>query len=337
MELNTISLSDFVRNAEIMWLKGLDTVQMNARNSGLFRVEPVAQNTGNTREYTEIDLENYAKRKAEGAQSERARIQQGYTKIAKLRRIALDIGITYEMRTQNKYSEVVSRLTNLGALAARRMELDLSHRISFGTATSYVDMDGETVDTTVSNGLSLFNVAHTVRGSGITYRNRLAGNGAFSKSTLEGIETLCVEETINQFGEKMAIPYDILFSTDDPNTVNTMYTELKSMASTTLTTNEGVINVNRGKYRHVMLPLVATDNLGNVDGTKADYWGLASSMFTSAYLGMHEEPRLKTPPADGNNAEEFSTDDWNFGTRAGYFICVVSGAWVKFSSGDGVG
>jgi len=335
MELNTISLPDFVRNAEIMWLKGLDSVAMNARNSGLFRVEPVAQNTGNTRDYTEIDLENYAKAKPEGAQSERARVQQGYTKIAKLKRIALDIGITYEMRTQNKYTEVVSRLTNLGMLAARRMELDLSHRITFGTATSYVDMDGETVDLTTGDGLSLFNTAHTVRGSATTYRNRLAGNAAFSRASLEGIETLCVEETINQFGEKMAIPYDILWSTDDPNTVNTMYTELASLSSTTLETNQGVVNVNRGKYRHVMLPLVATDNLGNVDGTKATYWGLASSMYSSAYLGMHEEPRLKTPPADGNSAEEFSTDDWNFGTRAGYFICIVSGVWIKFSSGDG--
>jgi hypothetical protein len=335
MELNTITLSDFVRNAQIMFLKGLDTVEMNARNSGLFRVEPVPQNTGNTREYSEIDLENYAKKKGQGAQAERARVQQGYTKIATLKRIALDIGITYEMRTQNKYQEVVSRLTNLGSLAARRIELDLSHRITFGQATSYVDMDGDTVDISVGDTLSLFNAAHTVRGSATTYRNQLSGNAAFSKTALEGMEKLVVEETINQFGEKMAMPFDVIFSTDDPNTVNTIRTELVSTASTTVETNSGVVNVNRAKYRHVILPLVATDASGNVDSTKATYWGLASTMFTSAYLGMHEEPRLKTPPTDGNNAEEFSTDDWNFGTRAGYFICIVSGNWIKFSEGDG--
>jgi hypothetical protein len=335
MELNTITLSDFVRNAQILFLKGLDTVMMNARSSGLFRVEAVPQNTGNTREYSEIDLENYAKKKGEGAQSERARVQQGYTKVATLKRIALDIGITYEMRTQNKYQEVVARLTNLGALASKRIELDLSHRITFGQATSYVDMDGDTVDISVGDGLSLFNAAHTVRGAATTYRNQLSGNAAFSKSSLEGMEKLIVEETINQFGEKMAMPFDIIFTTDDPNTVNTVRTELQSTASTTAETNSGVVNVNRAKYRHVMLPLVATDAYGNVDSTKAKYWGLASSMFTSAYLGMHEEPRLKTPPAEGNNAEEFSTDDWTFGTRAGYFVCIVSGNWIKFSEGDG--
>jgi hypothetical protein len=212
MELNTITLSDFVRNAQILFLKGVDTVAMNARNSGMFRIEPVPQNTGNTREYTEIDLENYAKAKSEGAQSERARVQQGYSKIATLKRVALDIGITYEMRTQNKYQEVVARLTNLGMLAAKRMELDMSHRITFGTATSYVDMDGVTVDLTTGDGLSLFNAAHTVRGAATTYRNILSGNPAFSKTSLEGIEKLVVEETINQFGEKMAMPFDILFS-----------------------------------------------------------------------------------------------------------------------------
>jgi len=335
MELSTLSLADFVRNAEIMWLKGLDQIPQIMRSSGLYRVEPVAQNTGNTREYSEIDLENYAKKKSEGAQAERAKVQQGYTKIARLKRIAMDIGITYEMRTQNKYSDVVARLTNLGALTARRMELDLVHRFAFGTASSYVDMDGDTVDLTVGDGLPLFHTAHTVRGSAITYRNQLAGNPAYSKAALEGMETLVVEETINQFGEKMAIPFDVIWSSDDPNTVNTILTDLKSMSSTTIETNSGVINVNQGKYRHIIMPLLATDNNGSVDGTKATYWGLASTMFTSAYLGVHEEPRLKTPPADGNSAEEFSTDDWNFGTRAGYFICIVSGNWIKFSEGDG--
>jgi len=335
MELNTVTLSDFVKNAQIIFLRAMDTVQMNARGSGMFMVESVPQNTGNTRDYTEIDLENYAKAKREGAQSERARVQQGYTKIARLKRIALDIGITYEMRTQNKYQEVVSRLTNLGMLAAHRIELDLSHRITFGQAVSYTDMDGDTVDISTGDGLSLFNAAHTVRGSALTYRNQLAGNPAFSRTALEGMETLIVEDTINQFGEKMAIPFDVIFTTDDPNTVNTVRTELNSTATTVVDQNSGVVNVNQTKYRHVMLPLVATDAFGNVDSTKAKYWGLASTMATNAHLGMHEEPRLKTPPTEGNNAEEFSTDDWNFGTRAGYFICIVTGTWIKFSEGDG--
>jgi len=334
MELSTLNLGDFIKNAAILFLKGADSVAQMARTSGMFRVETVPQNTGNTREYSEIDLEQYARKKGQGDQTQRAKVQQGYTKVASLKRIGMEIGITYEMRTQNKYTEVGARLTNLGMLPTRRIELDMVHRLTFGTAGSYVDMDGDTVDTSMGDGLSLFHTAHTVRGAASTYRNRLAGNAAFSKSALEGMEKLVVEETINQFGEKMTMPFDIIWSSDDPNTVNTIMTELNSTASTTVQLNQGVVNVNRGKYKHVIFPLLATDAFGNKNSAKATYWGLASSMFTSAYLGMHEEPRLKSP-SEGSNAEEFSTDDWNFGTRAGYFVCIVSGNWIKMSSGDG--
>jgi len=58
-------------------------------------------------------------------------------------------------------------------------------------------------------------------------------------------------------------------------------------------------------------------------------------MMSTAYLGVHEEARLKTPPAEGKSNEEFSTDDWTFGTRGGYMIVIVSASWISFSSGDG--
>lgn len=333
MELNSISLSDFVRNAQILFMKGAEGVPAVARTSGLFRVESVPANSGNTREYSEIDLEEYAATKGQSDQASRARVQQGYSKTATLVRFAKDIGISYEMRTQNKYPEVIARLTNLGALAMNRMELDLQHRITFGASTSYTNLDGQTVDVTVGNTLALFSTAHTVRGASTTYRNILANNPVLARGSLEAMEKLVVEETINQFGEKKVAPFDILWTTDDPNTVNTARELLRSTASVSAP-NAGVNNVYQGKYKHVILPRVATTAAGAVDSTKAKYWGLASTMMTSAYLGVHEEPRLKTP-ADGNNGEEFSTDDWNFGVRAGYFICVVSGQWIKVSKGDG--
>lgn len=333
MELNISNLSDFVKNAKILFLKGLDSVQMVARNSGLFRMDPVAQNTGNTREYSEIDIQQYARRKGQSAQAERARVVQGYSKIGQLYRVASDIGISYEMRTQNKYPEVIAKLTNLGSLASRRLELDLSHRIGFGTATAYTDMDGVSVDVTVGDGLALFSTVHTLKGSSSTFRNILANNPSFSKGALEGMEKLVVEQTLNHLGEKVTLSHDILFSTDDPNTVNLIKEHLKSTASPDAI-NSGVMNVNFAKYKHVILPLLATTATGAVDTTKAKYWGLASSMGSQAFLGMAEEPRLKTP-SEGNNGEEFSTDDWNFGVRAGWFIVIAGANWVKISKGDG--
>lgn len=330
MELNIAGLSDFVRNAEILFLKGLDSVPMAARNSGIFRIDNLADHKGNTKEYSEIDLEEYAEIKGEGDQASRARVQQGYSKVGTLYRISKDIGITYEMRHYNKYIDVVARLTNLGSMASKRMELDLSHRITFATATSYTSKEGNTIDVSVGDTLALASTAHTVRGSSTTFRNRLANNPVFSKGALEGMEQMIIENSINQFGEKVTIPYDIIWSTDDANTCNTIKEFLKSTASPDAL-NAGVVNVNQGKYKHVILPLVATTASGAVDSTKAKYWGLASSMNSQAFLGINEEPHMK--PTDGNI--EFSTEDLNMGCSAGYFIVIPGARFFAFSSGDG--
>lgn len=333
-DLNTITLSDFVRNAQIKFLQGSDSVKMAMRESGIFRVEDVPQNTGNVREYTEIDLEQYASIKPEGEAHARAKVQQGYSKIAKIQRVSKEIGITIEMRTQNKYTEVVSRLTNLGSLAPNRMELDMSHRIGFGTATTYTNQEGMSVDISMGDTLALFSTAHTVRGTTTTYRNRLANNPQLSRGSLEAMEQIVVQETINQFGQKKSVPFDVLFTTDDPNTINTARELLRATAGVSAP-NAGVPNVYQAKYTHVILPLVATDANGNVDSTKAKYWGLVSTMMSQAFLGMHEAPHLQTPEI-GNNGEDFSTQDWKFAVSAGYFVCVVSGIWIKASTGDGV-
>ena len=333
MELNTISLSVFTRLAGVIFGRAVDMVEMNARTSGLFLIEAVPENSGNIRDWTEIDLELYANRKTEGDQAARARVQLGYNKTGTVARFAKDVGITYEMRRFNKYPDVVRRLTNLAQMPIRRQELDLSHRVGFGTATSYTDKDGVSVDISVGDALSLFNTAHTLRGSSTTYRNRLAGNPQLSKGALEGIERLVAEETLNQFGEKLTVSFDLLWTTDDPSTVNTALEYLRSVAAPDFA-NAGVENVYKGKYKHVKLPLVPTLAAGTVDNTKRRYWGIASSMISDAHLGVWEEPHLKNP-ADLNAGEEFSTDDWNFGVRCGYAIAVVSGRWIKMSSGDG--
>lgn len=334
MELNINSLPDFVRNATILWNMAADSVPAVARTSGLFKEVSIPQNTGNVREFTEIDLEEYAQRKGESDQAPRAKVQQGYSKVGTLYRISKDIGISYEMRTQGKYIEIQNRLTNLGRLAKNRMELDLTHRITFADATSYTDMDGVTVDTTIGDTLSLANTAHTLKGSSTTFRNRLANSPVFSLGALESMEKMRVENTFNQFGEKMTIKADIIWTSDDPNTVNTVRQVMRSTTNITQA-NAGVINPYESSYRHVILPRLATTAAGGVDSTKAKRWGLASSQMSTAYLGVHEEPRLKAPDMQAGNNVEFSTEDWNFGTAAGYMIVVVSATWISFSYGDG--
>jgi len=241
-------------------------------NSGIVKVEDIPANSGNTREYSEIDLEQYAKRKGEGDQAARAKVQQGYTKTITTSRIGDNIGITYEMRTQNKYPQVIAKLTNLGQMCNQRMDLDLSHRIGFGASTSYTNMDGETVTTTTGETTStaLFDSTHDLKGSSTTYRNILANNPRISRGALEAMEKLVTEQTYNNFGENMIANPTILFTTNDPNTVNTVREYLNSSASPD-GANSGVTNVYKSKYRHVVLPRIRLDANGVVDTTKNYY------------------------------------------------------------------
>ncbi len=335
MELNISILSDFVRNAQILWLMGKDSIPQVMRSSGLVKEVPVPQLTGNVREFSEIDLNEYARKKGESDQAARAKVQQGYSKVATLKRIAEDIGISFEMRTQGKYYEITQKLTNLGKVAANRMDLDLAHRITFGTATTYVDMDGDTVDISIGDTLALFSTAHTLKGSSTTFRNRLANSPQLSRGALEAMETMRVVNTFNQFGEKVSPNDNILWTTDDPNLINTAKELLRATSSITPGVNTGVPNVYENKYKLLILPRVATDANGANDTTKAKYWGVASTTLSTLMLGVHEEPHMKMPPVEGSNAEEFSTDDWNFGTRAGYLICSVNAFWIGISLGDG--
>ncbi len=333
MELNINALADFVSQADILWAKGFMSVPQVARNSGLYKELPIPNLTGNTRTFSEIDLEEYASKKGESDQATRARVQQGYSKTGTLYRVAKDIGVSYEMRNYGKYLEIKEKLTNLGKLAPNRLDLDLTHRLTFGTATSYADLDGDTVDTTIGDTLALFSTAHTLRASATTFRNRLANNPQFSPGALEAMETMRKQNTYNQFGEKMVIADDIIWHADDPNTNRSVAETLRSSSNNTQN-NSGVVNTYAGKYRDVILPRLDTTAVGANDSTKSKYWGVASSAMSTAYLGMNEEPHSKLPPADGRSNEEFSTDDWNFGTRSGWMIVVVSGGWIGFSSGD---
>lgn len=333
MELSTIELSDFTALAELKWLEGAESVKNYMIDSGMVVVANIPENTGDQRKFSEIDTNEYLSYKGQGDQAARGQIEQGYTKTMTAYRVAENVGITWEMRRYNKYPEVVRRLLNAGAKGWNTIDLDLSHRLTFGTATSYTDRDGRTISTTTGDTLQLFYSAHTLNGSTTTFRNRLANNPQLAKGSLEGIERLVVEETYNQLGEKKVVAFDILWTTDDPNTVNTAKEILRSTASPDAT-HAGVTNVYKGKYKHAILPRVATTAAGARDTDKRRYWGLASSANSSFMLGIWETPHLLAPTA-GSNGEDVHTDDWEFRNRAGYGIVVVGASWVKFSSGDG--
>lgn len=314
---------------------GLKTLPQAMRNSGIVVEEAMPQHTGEFKRFAErIQRNQYASVRDEGDISKMAKVQYGYEKDLQVYTVSLEVSITKRMRVAGKNQEILDQITSLSEVCPATMDLDLTHRLTFAFASSYVSRDGITIDTTVGDGQALIYNAHTLTGSSTTYSNAMTSNPAFSKAALENAEQLFVEGTFNNLGEKMAMKPDVIITTDDPNTVNQVRELLKSTASIADEKNSGVINVYKAKYRHVVLPRLATTATGAVDTSKRKYWFLASTADSDFYLSVLEAPYLKTP-ADGNNGEEFSSENWKYLTAATYGIAIVTGRWIKGSNGSG--
>lgn len=294
----------------------------------LFIKDTIGKNNGNTKRYDEIDTQTFARNKGEGASAKKAKVGVGYNVTMTKKRIAMEIDISQEARDENRYAEVGSLITNLVHFCPQRLDLDLTHRLTFSNATSYTDMDGATVTTTVGDGLALISSVHTLAFNATTYSNSVSGNPIFSRGALETAESLTTSDILSNFGERRVMNFNSIITSDDPNTCNSVKQFLRSTSDVDQN-NPNVINPYQGKYRHVELPYLATTATGARDATKKRWWflGAIQQGFNGwqAYLGMWEEPHMKNEPEEGKNNVDFSRDIWTYGARAGYGIVAVSG------------
>lgn len=336
MDLNTTSINELVDLVERDWSVYNKFPEQGIAQQ-LFIYDDLSSHRGESKRYTEIDTEMFASLKPEGEDASIATVQQGYTVTMTARRFAKEISITYEMRRVNKKPEVVTQLHNMTHFCPNRKEIDLTHRIGFATATSYVDMDGQTITTTVGDGLALVSAVHTLRGTATTFSNVVTGNPQFSKGGLEVAENQARNQILSQFGERRVMNFNTIFSSDHPNTVNNIKQFVQSTTDVDQN-NPMVVNVYKGKYRHIVMPYLATLAAGANDSTKDRYWGLVAAgqgqNGWQAYFGMWDAPSLQTP-SKGNNGEDVHNDNWTFGSRCMYGIATVSPRGFLLSTGLG--
>ena len=295
----------------------------------LFIVDDLTEHSGDSKRYTEYDVQQYGHNKPEGTNAQKMRSGVGYEKDMRAKRVAGEIEITEEMRRYNRYPEVVSRMTGLATICPNRYDLDLTHRLTFATATSYEDMDGATIDTTTGDGLSLANTAHTLAFSTTTYSNRLAGNPVFSQGALTLMEQLAYDNTFSDFGEQRSAELNTIFYAKNATVDNAVRQVLESTADIDAA-QAGVKNMYVGKYRPLMLPMLNTTAAGLPDSTKKNWWGLVSAGTWQAYAAIFEPMNLKTP-APGNNGEDIHNDNWTYGVRMSYGIVTVGARNIFFS------
>jgi len=324
--LQTITITDFTDLVRRQFTMVAGNVVPNA--SQLFQVDDVGIGQGEFRLYEEYDQDTFASYKAQGQNVVKARAGVGYSKQAKVRRFGTEIDITDEMRKFNKYPEVKARLTNLTDYAKMRMELDLTHRITFSNATTYTDRDGNTIDISVGDTLSLANASHTLKYSATTWSNIVSGSPAFSRTGLEGAELLAATQIYNNFGEKHRMNFNKIWYADNPTTENLVLELLNSTASPATQVNAGVVNVYQKKYEPVKLPYLATLANSSYDSSKKNWWGLTASGAVEdswqAYLAIWERPYLIDPVSTPSLIDGHA-DIWTYGVRVSYDIAIVSG------------
>ena len=274
----------------------------------------------------EYDTTTYARAKGQGVDAKKASFGIGYLITIRAKRIGMESEITWEMRRYNKKQEVMNVIQSLPYFCPQRVELDLTHRFTFASSTSYVDLDGNTVDLTVGDGLSLASAVHTLKFSTLTYSNRITGDPLFSKGALEAAELLTTTDILSNFGEKRVMDFNTIITGNNPTIVNAVKQFLKSTSDNTQN-NPGVINVNQDKYRHVILTQLATTATGAIDSTKKNYWflgAIGSGLRGWQAYYIEWEPMTLIPSTVGNGVDVHK-DIWYYNVRQAYNIGAVSG------------
>lgn len=332
--LSTYELSQLTDLIERSFESNLKSMDWEIRNSWFVVEETLPMNTGVFTRYSEnIHMNQYAASRPEGDQSIQARVQYGYEKDLEVKPFALSIGITKLMRDAGKWKEIERLIDQLVTAVPNRIELDLSHRFSFYSSTSYVNADGETVNITVGDGLALGSASHTLTGSATTYSNIITSNPVFSESALETAEKSFVENTYNNLGEKMMVKPDTILTTDDPDTVNEVRKLMNATADVT-TSNAGTFNVYKNKYKHTIGSRIATTAIGATDTSKVKYWALIASKASDFHLTILNDPYVLSPKR-GNNGEDMTTENWTYLAGGTRWICIVTPKWIRLSNGSG--
>lgn len=325
--INRGNFADFNDNLEIKWRKVYDAYPKRA--GALYEERSTDVDTGAV---SSLDSVSVAKKKREGADFSFLNLTQNYRKSWSTYEVGGEIKITWNMRKYAKYNEIDRALSGMAESTARRMEMDKTHRFTFYSATSYTDMDGDSVTTTVGDGKALGATDHTMPGTATTFRNIVANNPVLSKGGLEAAEKLFATQMIDTNGQLVFYEPDTLITTNDPTVVNTARQYLGSYADPEAA-HEGVTNPYQGKYRHIVLPFLSTTAAGAYDSTKANLWFLANLSRKDALCFVGQAPML-IPPTE-NDGKEFETMDWKYATFASYALVISDARWIVASLGDG--
>lgn len=281
----------------------------------------------------EIDNERFAEQKVEGQSSAQRGISEGYYKDIKRKTVSVTRLVSGEAYKALTAHNLAKYATQTAKDVVDKIELDMRNFIGYGTATSYVDNGGFTVDTTVGDGYALFYTAHTLKNSSTTYTNILSGAPSLSESSLESAEDFFNYNVLDNNGQRITMKPNTIITSNKATMVNRVSRLLGSMSPETIegstNNNSGVKNTYKGKFKHLVVEFDVTA-LNVSDSTKAFNWYLAclGGMPETSFQGYYVSwlsPQVA--PA------EINQDKWtlSYTGRGAYGIGAVSGKGILIS------
>lgn len=317
--LSTLTFAGYSNNVEKTYLDFFRTYTPVAKP--LFIERAMGESGETTVRIDEQDMSQYARDKPQGVDARRLEFGDGYYKEIYASRIGCQLNISYEMRVAKRF-EIGTAMKRFNSAVSNRNELDRQHfAVTFVNVTSYVNMDGRTIDMTAGDGLAPASAVHPLAFSIVTWSNIVPGNPQLGVTALEAAMKLAVTDILDNYG----LPVEMLFThlvvnKQDPTTCRIAREILRS---TTLITqaNPGVINTFSQMYELIELPLAATDAMGRQNSAKYKWWSLhalsgmnRSQMYECVWENAHMTPGFQDP----------YNDDYIWGSRGRYAFGRVS-------------
>jgi len=126
---------------------------------------------------------------------------------------------------------------------------------------------------------------------------------------------------------------DTIITSDEPAITNLVKEFMRSIGAPD--TAERADNVYKGKYQHIVLPYLATTNLGAPTSTGRFFWFLTDLKHKDAILEFSEMPTF-TMGGPSNGGEEFETENWKAKSTASYAYGILDYKWAVGSSATSV-
>lgn len=323
--LNSVTFPGFSDNINKYYLDFMQT--WKPESDMLFISQNVGESAETNKLIREIDMSQYAHDKPQGVDAQRLNFGEGYDKEVIAFRVGAQLNISYELRVAPRF-ELGNAISRFTMSVPNRMELDGQHRLTFINATSYVNMDGRTVDVSGGDALAGASAVHPLAFSTTTWTNIVPTNPQLSVTALEAAEKLAITDVLDNYGLPVYMPFThLIVCKQDPNTERVAREILRSTSLVTQA-NPGVVNTFNTKYELMVLSRVATDAMGRPNSAKSKWWFLAALGDRTNRLQAHklvwEAPHMNPTPANGNNGVDAYNDDQTYGARARYGFGVVS-------------